>query len=136
LFSDAGLPPLWENYCLKGSQVDFATATGIPIRLGNSVIESAGPPLQSQPQDSFVPTSSCMTCHARASVNSAGRRVTSAGFIDPQVPALCPGNQAACSPNGSPNPAWLWNNPGQPNQTMTALQTDFIWSVARSAIGP
>jgi hypothetical protein len=136
LFADAGLPPLWENYCLKGSQVDFTTATGIPTRLGNSVIESVGPPLQSLPQDSFVPTSSCMTCHSRASVNSAGRRVTDAGFIDPQVPALCPGTQAACSPNGAPDPAWFWNNPGQPNQTISALQTDFVWSVARKAIEP
>src|SRR5450755_1776367 len=36
LLADAGLPPLWENYCLKGSQVDFVTATGVPTRLGNS----------------------------------------------------------------------------------------------------
>jgi hypothetical protein len=126
LFADAGLPPLWENYCLKGSQVDFVTPTGSATHLGNSVTE-----------DGFVDTSSCITCHSRASVNSAGRGVTPAGFVDPPIPSLCPdGQQAACSPSGAPNPAWFSINPGQPNQTMSALQTDFIWSVPRHAIGP
>jgi hypothetical protein len=126
LFADAGLPPLWENYCLKGSQVDFVTATGLPTGLGNSVTESG-----------FVDTSSCMTCHDRAAVGSTGRNLYGGGFIDPSSPALCPGGpQSACSPNGAPVPAWFWNNPGQPNQSMLALQTDFVWSVARHAIGP
>lgn len=127
LFADAGLPARWENYCLKGSQVDYVTATGIPTRLGNSITE-----------DSFVKTSSCITCHSRAAVNSQGQRTTGAGFLNPPAPlAACPdGPNAPCSPNGAPNPAWFWSNPGQPNQTMLALQTDFIWSVARHAIGP
>jgi hypothetical protein len=126
LFTDSGLPPLWENYCLKGSQVDFVTATGVPTHLGNSVTE-----------DGFADTSSCLSCHSRAAVNSTGRFASPAGFLDPPIPVVCPGGpQAPCSPNGAPNPAWFWNNPGQPNQSMLALQTDFIWSVARHAIGP
>jgi hypothetical protein len=122
LFADSGLSAVWDNYCLKGSQVDFVTATGIPTHLGNSVTE-----------DSFVDTSSCMSCHSRAVVNAAGKMITSGGFVQPP---LCPGAQQSCSPNGSPNPAWFWNNPGQPNQSMLALQTDFIWSIPRHAIGP
>lgn len=126
LFADAGLPAMWENYCLKGSQVDFVTATGIPTRLGNSVTE-----------DGFVDTSSCMTCHSRASVTAQGRDAQGAGFLEPPIPALCPGGpQAACSPNGAPLPAWFWTNPGQPDPTMLAMQTDFVWSVALRAIGP
>jgi hypothetical protein len=126
LFTDNGLPALWQNYCLKGSQVDFVTATGLPVRLGNSVTE-----------DGFVDTSSCMTCHSRAAVNARGRGTTSAGFLDPPIPAVCPGGpQQSCSPNGAPNPAWFWNNPGQPTQSLLALQTDFIWSIPRLAIGP
>jgi hypothetical protein len=126
LFTDAGLPALWENYCLKGSQVDFVTATGIPTRLGNSVTESG-----------FVDTSSCMSCHSRSAVNARGRDVFGAGFLDPPPAAVCPdGPQAACSPNGSPDPTWFWTNPGQPNQAMTALQTDFIWAIPMRAIGP
>lgn len=126
IFSDAGMPSLWENYCLKGSQVDFVTATGLPTRLGNSVTESG-----------FDDTSSCITCHSRAAVNSTGQRTTGAGFLDPPIPAVCPrGPDADCSPSGAPNPAWFWSNPGQPDPPMLALQTDFIWSVARRAIGP
>jgi hypothetical protein len=124
VFADAGLPALWENYCLKGSQTDFVSATGVPVRLGNSVTE-----------DGFVNTSSCITCHSRASVKSNGKFVTQAGFLDPPTPALCPTGDP-CSPNGTPDPTWFWTNPGQPSQTMTALQTDFIWSIPRHAIGP
>jgi hypothetical protein len=124
LFSDAGLPPLWENYCLKGSQVDYVSATGVPTLLGNSVTENR-----------FDNTSSCISCHARAAVDAQGQKTTGAGFLSPAVPALCPtGNP--CSPNGAPNPAWFWNNPGQATQSMLALQTDFIWSIARHAVGP
>jgi hypothetical protein len=126
VFTDAGLPALWENYCLKGSQVDFVTATGLPTRLGNSITE-----------DGFVDTSSCITCHGRASVNSMGRNIYVGGFLNPPIPAVCPGGpQQPCSPNGTPNPAWFWTNPGQPNQSLLALQTDFIWSIPRHAIGP
>jgi hypothetical protein len=126
LFADAGLPPLWENYCLKGSQVDFVTATGVPTHLGNSVTE-----------DGFVDTSSCMTCHSRAAVNAKGLRTTDAGFLDPPLPAVCPdGPDNSCSPNGAPDPTWFWNDPSQPNPSMLALQTDFIWSIPRHAIGP
>jgi hypothetical protein len=127
LFADAGLPALWQNYCLKGSQVEFTTATGVPTRLGNSVTE-----------DGFVETSSCMTCHSRSAVNAAGRANFGGGFISSPNPAICPPppGQSACSPNGSPNPAWFWNNLGQPNQALLALQTDFVFSVALRAIGP
>jgi len=124
LFSDAGLPPLWENYCLKGSQVDYVSATGVPTRLGNSVTENR-----------FANTSSCITCHARAAVNAQGQKTTDAGFLDPPEPSVCPTN-SPCSPNGAPNPAWFWSRPGQADQSMLALQTDFIWSIARHAIGP
>jgi hypothetical protein len=126
LFADAGLPAVWENYCLKGSQTDFVTATGVPTLLGNSVTESG-----------FVDTSSCMTCHSRASINAMGRDAQGVGFIDPPVPAVCPsGVQASCSPNGAPNPAWFWANPGQSDSARLAVQTDFIWSIAMRAIGP
>jgi hypothetical protein len=129
VFTDAGLPPLWENYCLKGSQTDFVTATGIPTRLGNSVTES-------NPRGTFVDTSSCMACHARSAVNANGRPALGAGFVSPPDPAVCPGGtQRSCSPNGAPNPAMFWNNLGQPTQTLRALQTDFVFSLALRAIG-
>jgi len=122
LFADNGLPALWENYCLKGSQVDFVTATGVPTHLGNSVTEAG-----------FTDTSSCLTCHSRAAVNGAGRNPYGGGFV---VPPLCPAGQSFCSPIGAPDPTWFWTAPGLPNQSILALQTDFIWSLPRHAVGP
>ena len=111
IFATAKLPPLWENYCLKGSQVDFVTATGIPTLLGNSVTEKG-----------FADSSSCMTCHSRASVTASGSDAQGAGFV---------GN---ASPNGTPNPAWFWNNAGKSSQTMKAFQSDFVWAISLLAI--
>jgi hypothetical protein len=122
-FMDAGMPAFWDNYCLKGSQVDFTTATGIATRLGNSVTE-----------DGFVETSSCITCHSRSAVNANGRPALGAGFVNPSAACPPPPDQSACSPNGAPNPAWFWNNPGQPNQSLQALQTDFVFSITLNAI--
>jgi hypothetical protein len=123
MFMDAGMPALWDNYCLKGSQVDFTTATGIPTSVGNSVTE-----------DGFVETSSCMTCHSRSAVLANGGPALGAGFVRPSPACPPPPGQTACSPNGPPNPAWFWNNLGQPNQSMQALQTDFVFSITLNAI--
>lgn len=65
MFVNAGISPVWQHYCLKGSQTTFTDANGKPTLLGNSVIEAinAGVP---------IPQSSCITCHAYASYNDAG----------------------------------------------------------------
>jgi hypothetical protein len=65
MFTNAGINPVWQNYCLKGSQITFVKADGKPGLLGNSVIEAinAGVP---------IPQSSCITCHAYASFNKDG----------------------------------------------------------------
>jgi hypothetical protein len=65
MFANAGSAPVWQNYCLKGSQITFVQAGGTPVLLGNSVIEriNAGVP---------VLQSSCITCHAYASFNLGG----------------------------------------------------------------
>ncbi len=71
----AGTAPIWNNYCLKGSQAAFVDLKGNPSLLGNSVIEplNAGIP---------VARSSCMTCHAYASFDHQGNPNPSA-LIDP-----------------------------------------------------
>lgn len=111
MFAAAKLEAAYENYCLKGSQVDFTTSTGLTTLLGNSVTENG-----------FVPSSSCLTCHSRAAVLSSGADAYGGGFI---------GNQ---SPNGPPLPSWFWNNPGASNQSLKALQMDFVWAIAFRAI--
>ncbi len=49
----------WENYRLRGTQVDFVDSFGNATILANSQIES-----------SFQSTSSCITCHARAAIGA------------------------------------------------------------------
>ena len=61
----AGLSPVWENYCLKSSQVDFVNSDGTPYVLGNSVIEGIV-------GNGTVAASSCISCHAYASFGSDG----------------------------------------------------------------
>jgi hypothetical protein len=64
MLQNAGTDPIWNNYCLKGSQVSFAQG-GKPTMLGNSIIE---------PLNANVPIdkSSCITCHGYASFNKTG----------------------------------------------------------------
>jgi hypothetical protein len=128
MFRSGNLANVWENYCLKGSQAEFTTPTGIPTLLGNSVSEQG-----------FVNTSSCLTCHARAAFDVLGRPTPNTGFLDPQqFPSLCPvPNQSinACSPNGTPVISWFWNNQGTPNQQIVYMQSDFVWAVPFLAIG-
>jgi hypothetical protein len=113
MFTEGKLDAVFDNYCLKGSQTDFITSTGLVTHLGNSVTENG-----------FVDSSSCMTCHSRAAFNAQGKDVYGAGFI---------GN---ASPNGAPLASWFWKNPGKPNQSMTAMQADFVWAIPLNAIGP
>lgn len=62
----AGLPPVWENYCLKGTELNFVQPDGKAQLLGNSVIERI---------DAKIPIarSSCTTCHAYAAFNRDGK---------------------------------------------------------------
>jgi hypothetical protein len=79
-----------------------------------------------------------MTCHSRSAVTTQGQLSNmGAGFISSPNPAICPPppGQLACSPNGTPNPTWFWNNLGQSNQSILAFQTDFVFSLSLRAIG-
>jgi hypothetical protein len=71
MFANAGLDPVWLNYCLKGSQVSFVDKSGAPVLLGNSVIDRI---------NGHVPMahSSCMSCHALASFDKSG--IAGGGF--------------------------------------------------------
>jgi hypothetical protein len=81
IFANAGLNPVWLNYCLKGAQVDFSDKDGRPILLGNSVIDRINGRIAPK-------QSSCISCHALAAFNSAGeagdpRPDDAIGRIDP-----------------------------------------------------
>jgi hypothetical protein len=88
LMRNANLSPVWENYCLKSTEVDYTAADGTPYVLGNSVIEGIV-------GDGTAAASSCIACHAYASFDSTGATKDS-------VRALLPFN-----PTGKPIPGVL-----------------------------
>jgi hypothetical protein len=130
---------VWQNYRLGGTQTDFTKPTGEPTILSDHYVEFG-----------FV-RSSCMTCHATATISgeiatsSSGRPFTS--ISDAQAKAVCaitPANVdiAKCKKllgdsafqagtdkliveRGVPDPAWF-----QKNGLPFYLQTDFVWSIS------
>jgi hypothetical protein len=107
LFKDAGLGPEWKNYLLEGSQFDFIDSTGKSLKLGNPWIEIG-----------FVHQSSCITCHARATIDANGSRLP-----------LTEGGQI---PLGSPDPNWFFDRPGTPSEQRKFFQLDFVWSLCQA----
>jgi hypothetical protein len=99
----------WENYVLRGAQIEFTDSMGRPTILSSSQIEQS------------FQTSSCITCHALATVNwqrPASDGINSLAFFDE--------NQNA--PLGVPNPALFEINNGKP----AFQQMDFVWSFFRA----
>lgn len=86
LMNDANLAPEWRNYRLDGVQVDFLDSSGKPTVLGNSIIEgeSAGSPAR-------LPSSSCITCHARSTAATGAAKPLKAEFVIGTPPPLAPG---------------------------------------------
>lgn len=99
----------WTNYVLRGTQIDFIESTGEPTLLANS-----------QPEQGFQSTSSCMTCHARASVGADGRRLR----VFTTLPDGRSGGHV-----GPPDPSWF-REPGTGGVRFTQL--DFVWSLFRA----
>ncbi len=100
LMAEANLSPVWENYCMKSTQVDYTAADGTPYVLGNSVIEGIT-------GNGTIAASSCIACHVYASFGSDGAPKGS-------VTAMLPFN-----PTGNPIPGVLDGS----------VQFDFMWGV-------
>lgn len=85
---------VWENYKLGGTQTDFVSSTGQETLLSDPYIEKG------------FERSSCISCHARASVSPTGSGLSSKPVV------------------GVPNPSDFIKN-GKP----VLLQTDFLFSL-------
>lgn len=113
-----GLPPSlmgtkWENYVLRGSQTDFVTSIGQTTLLASSQIEAG-----------FQDSSSCITCHARASI---GERSLGQSPPANRLSVF----EGASGSVGIPKPEWFIDTSTQP-ATHRYTQTDFVWSLFRA----
>jgi len=83
LMERAHLSPVWDNYCLKSTEVDYAAPDGTPYVLGSSVIERiAG--------GGTVAASSCIACHVYASFGANGQPSAAATAMLPYNPTGAP----------------------------------------------
>lgn len=100
----------WENYRLRGTQIDFFDSLGRPTMLANS-----------QPEGPFQMSSSCITCHALSSIDGGGKRLF---FFSPA------GEGPLGLPSGWVNevPTGYFDAAG--NRQFTQL--DFVWSLSRA----
>src|ERR1019366_4870935 len=91
---------VWQYYVLRGTQIDFTDAMGVPIILGNTQLEEG---MQS--------TASCMGCHARSTIGDrmdniiavGGARIHPDGSLFYPSGFLYPGDQPPNPPKGSAN---------------------------------
>lgn len=104
----------WENYVLRGSQTDFVTSIGQTTLLASSQIEAG-----------FQDSSSCITCHARASI---GERPLGQSPPDNRLSVF----EGANGSVGIPKPEWFIDTSTQP-PTRRYTQTDFVWSLFRAS---
>jgi hypothetical protein len=109
----------WQYYRLRGTQVDFTDSYGRPVILSNTLLERG-----------FQQTSSCMTCHARASVALRSQRARASGWQANHLPDFTTISPALVGPLGSPNPSWFLDEDLQPRY----VQTDFIGSLSFRAL--
>jgi len=100
LMTKAGISKVWENYCLKSTEVDYNAPDGTPYALGSSVIER-------MTGNGTVSASSCIACHVYASFGANGQPTAAASSMLPY------------NPTGKPLDAPLANS----------LKFDFMWGV-------
>jgi hypothetical protein len=98
MMAKANLSPVWTNYCLKATEVDYTAADGTPYVLGNSVIEGIV-------GNGTVAASSCISCHAYASYGPTGAPTDAAKAILPFNPT---GNPMPAVLAGSRSFAFMW----------------------------
>jgi hypothetical protein len=107
MLESAGTDAVWQNYCLKGTQVTLLDENGKPTLLGNSVIE---------PLNANVPIlkSSCITCHGYASFGENGK-INFFALLD-----------SANSPTGNIDPSHMIDPANKKNFT----SNDFMWGIS------
>lgn len=125
-FAKNGMPDKWLNYRLRGTQTDFTSPTGEKIILGNTYTESG-----------FESTSSCITCHSKATVGpKLAREQMPPGLKEKDIPDyfnhldIFETREPAPIGNlGTPDPTWFYNYLPSNRKEVKYIQTDFMWSI-------
>lgn len=111
ILDEAGLDEVWHHYRLMGTQVTFTDHTGRPTLLGNVELEPG-----------FGNTSSCMTCHAMATLSAVA---TSLNFLKSTQPFE--------GFVGTPDPDWYYPASTGSPVIPIVYQTDFMWELTETS---
>jgi hypothetical protein len=108
----------WANYRLRGTQAEFANSIGQPTLLANSQIEKG-----------FQTSSSCITCHARATIGpKTGRVANRLSIFEQDYGDVTVGSV------GIPDQGLFTKKTSDDTVTgkLNYLQLDFVWSLGRA----
>ncbi len=104
----------WQTMRLRGTQTAFNDAEGNPNILANTQIEHG-----------FQQSSSCMSCHARATVGLRSARPDLPKWQTNTLPLNLSIGPILREPVGPPKPVWYVDAYGKRRY----LQTHFLWSI-------
>ena len=119
----------WENYRLRGVQIDFTDPIGKPTILANSQIE-----------EGFQTTSSCITCHAMASIGPRIGKEKQANRLPifQDTHAITGKDSVVVGPIGAPDYSMFESKKFGDEVVggVNYIQTDFVWSLMRAKRQP
>lgn len=104
----------WRYYRLRGTQTTYLDAGNRPVLLGNGELEAG------------LERSSCMTCHARATLSVDGEPARLPVFA-PAPPGIRRGYV------GTPDPHWFGHADAQGRWQTTFAPLDFVWALSQAA---
>ena len=112
---------VWQYYRLRGTLTSYVDGAGRPERLASSELENG-----------MQGSSSCMTCHSRASIGVvAGAPERLPIFIDPAPGELKGDARARRGYVGLPKEEWFTGTPGA-GQAPVFRPQDFVWSLSKA----
>ena len=147
LFSKNNMPGVWRNYILRGTQTNFTSTSGTINLLANTRTENH-----------FVYSSSCITCHSRATIGStlifsdlpkdvqdsikfakdpenkleAENYFGTLGFVEKRLNNPDPiSGERVIMFTGFPKPEW-YEKTYKSGKNETLKQLDFMWSFTRA----
>jgi len=122
LQKENGLSDVWQNYILRGTQTNFTSSNGETTILGNTYTERG-----------FLNSSSCITCHSRATVGDSTLRgkkdMNRLSVFKVAIDTTINGKKEKIREGyvGTPNYNWFVDTV---NHKTKFIQTDFMWSMA------